>query len=177
MASTPYSQAIGPRSVETLSLACLKWSAEDEDLQQKVGGSVAADAGTVPAMQQDGPERPFQNEYWDNKVPGLYVDVVSGEPQVSSVDKLNSGTGWPSFTKPLEPANVVENIDRSHRMTRTGVRSKHGDGHLDHLSPDGPRDKGDLRWRMNSASFRFIHRNQLESEGYGRYLKFFTQES
>lgn len=128
-------------------------------------------------MQQDGPERPFQNEYWDNKVPGLYVDVVSGEPQVSSVDKLDSGTGWPSFTKPLEPANVVENIDRSHRMTRTGVRSKHGDGHLDHLSPDGPRDKGDLRWRMNSASFRFIHRNQLESEGYGRYLKFFTQES
>src|SRR3546814_6488739 len=86
-------------------------------------------------MQQDGPERPFQNEYWDNKVPGLYVDVVSGEPQVSSVDKLDSGTGWPSFTKPLEPANVVENIDRSHRMTRTGVRSKHGDGHLDHLSP------------------------------------------
>src|SRR3546814_1021868 len=95
MASTPYSQAIGPRSVETLSLACLKRSAEDEDLQQKVGGSVAADAGTVPAMQQDGPERPFQNEYWDNKVPGLYVDVVSGEPQVSSVDKLDSGTGWP----------------------------------------------------------------------------------
>src|SRR3546814_2939040 len=92
-------------------------------------------------------------------------DLVSGEPQVSSVDKLDSGTGWPSFTKPLEPANVVENIDRSHRMTRTGVRSKHGDGHLDHLSPDGPRDKGDLRWRMNSASFRFIHRNQLESEG------------
>src|SRR3546814_16209773 len=78
-------------------------------------------------MQQDGPERPFQNEYWDNKVPGIYVDVVSGEPQVSSVDKLDSGTGWPSFTKPLEPANVVENIDRSHRMTRTGVGTKTGD--------------------------------------------------
>src|SRR3546814_8382587 len=92
MASTPYSQAIGPRSVETLSLACLKRSAEDEDLQQKVGGSVAADAGTVPAMQQDGPERPFQNEYWDNKVPGLYVDVVSGEPQVSSVDRSEKHT-------------------------------------------------------------------------------------
>src|SRR3546814_19297137 len=79
-------------------------------------------------MQQDGPERPFQNEYWDNKVPGLYVDVVSGEPQVSSVDKLDSGTGWPSFTKPLAPAHVVENIDRTHRMTRHGVRAKPGDG-------------------------------------------------
>src|SRR3546814_8216207 len=113
MASTPYSQAIGPRSVETLSLACLKRSAEDEDLQQKVGGSVAADAGTVPAMQQDGPERPFQNEYWDNTVPGHYVDVVSGEPQVSSVDKLDSGTGWPGLPKHLETANVVANIAKT----------------------------------------------------------------
>src|SRR3546814_11849593 len=124
MASTPYSQAIGPRSVETLSLACLKRSAEDEDLQQQVGGSVSADAGTVPAMQQDGPERPFQNEYWDNKVPGLYVAVVSGEPQVSSVDKLDSGTRWPSFTKPLDPANGGENSDRSYRLTPTGVHKQ-----------------------------------------------------
>src|SRR3546814_16710589 len=100
-------------------------------------------------MQQDGPERPFQNEYWDNKVPGLYVDVVSGEPQVSSVDKLDSGTGWPSFTKPLEPANVVENLDRSHRMTRTGVRSKHGDGPLDTLSPDRHPNHADHTWPIN----------------------------
>ena len=123
--------------------------------------------------QQDGTERPFQNEYWDNKEPGLYVDVVSGEPLFASVDKFDSGTGWPSFTKPLEPANVVENVDRSHGMTRTEVRSKHGDSHLGHVFPDGPRDKGGLRYCMNSASLRFIHRDQLESEGYGEYLEAF----
>src|SRR3546814_14524895 len=96
-------------------------------------------------MQQDGPERPFQNEYWDNKVPGLYVDVVSGEPQVSSVDKLDSGTGWPSFTKPLEPANVVENIDRSHRMTRTGVRSKDRKSVVEGTSVSGRVELGGRR--------------------------------
>ena len=103
--------------------------------------------------------------------------MVSGEPLFASVDKFDSGTGWPSFTKPLEPANVVENVDRSHGMTRTEVRSKHGDSHLGHLFPDGPRDKGGLRYCMNSASLRFIHRDQLESEGYGEYLKLFTQEA
>ncbi|CAN7755773.1 peptide-methionine (R)-S-oxide reductase MsrB [Rhizobium sp. LjRoot258] len=117
--------------------------------------------------QQDGTERPLQNEYWDNKEPGLYVDVVSGEPLFASVEKYDSGTGWPSFTNPLEPANIVEKVDRSHRMTRTEVRSKHGDSYLGHLFPDGPRDKGGLRYCMNSASLRFIHRDQLESEGYG----------
>jgi peptide-methionine (R)-S-oxide reductase len=127
--------------------------------------------------QQDGTERPFQNEYWDNKEPGLYVDIVSGEPLFASVDKFDSGTGWPSFTKPLEPTNVVEHVDRSHGMTRTEVRSKHGDSHLGHLFPDGPRDRGGLRYCMNSASLRFIHRDQLESEGYGEYLKLFTQET
>jgi peptide-methionine (R)-S-oxide reductase len=127
--------------------------------------------------QQDGTERPFQNEYWDNKEPGLYVDLVSGEPLFASVDKFDSGTGWPSFTKPLEPANVVENVDRSHGMTRTEFRSKHGDSHLGHLFSDGPRDKGGLRYCMNSASLRFIHRDQLEREGYGDYLTLFTQEA
>jgi peptide-methionine (R)-S-oxide reductase len=127
--------------------------------------------------QEDATERPFQNEYWDNKEPGLYVDVVSGEPLFASVDKFDSGTGWPSFTKPLEPANVVETVDGSHGMPRTEVRSRHGNSHLGHLFPDGPRDKGGLRYCMNSASLRFIHRDQLEREGYGEYLQLFTQEA
>jgi peptide-methionine (R)-S-oxide reductase len=126
--------------------------------------------------QTDGTERPFANEYWDNKEPGLYVDVVSGEPLFASFDKFDSGTGWPSFTRPLEAANVVENVDNSHGMTRTEVRSKHGDSHLGHLFPDGPRDKGGLRYCMNSASLRFIHRDQLESEGYGEYAKLFAKQ-
>jgi peptide-methionine (R)-S-oxide reductase len=103
--------------------------------------------------------------------------VVSGEPLFASVDKFDCGTGWPSFTKPLEPANVVENVDRSHGMTRTEVRSKHGDSHLGHLFSDGPRDRGGLRYCMKSASLRFIHRDQLEREGYGEYLRLFTQEA
>ena len=123
--------------------------------------------------QQDGTERPFQNEYWDNKEPGLYVDVVSGEPLFASVDKYDSGTGWPSFTKPLESANVVENVERSHGMTRTEVRSSHGDSHLGHVFPDGPPDGGGLRYCINSASLRFIPLNRLESEGYGDYTKLF----
>lgn len=126
--------------------------------------------------QQDGTERPFQNEYWDNKEAGLYVDVVSGEPLFASTDKFDSGTGWPSFTKPLESANVVENVDKTHGMVRTEVRSKHGDSHLGHLFPDGPRDKGGLRYCMNSASLRFVPLNQLESEGYGEYLKLFASQ-
>jgi peptide-methionine (R)-S-oxide reductase len=123
--------------------------------------------------QQNGTERPFQNEYWDNKEPGLYVDVVSGEPLFASVDKFDSGTGWPSFTKPLEPANVVENVDRSHGMTRTEVRSTHGDSHLGHVFPDGPPERGGLRYCINSASLRFIPLDELESEGYGDYTKLF----
>lgn len=122
-------------------------------------------------------ERPFANEYWDNKEPGLYVDVVSGEPLFASFDKFDSGTGWPSFTRPLDTMNIVENVDSSQGMTRTEVRSKHGDSHLGHLFPDGSRDKGGLRYCMNSASLRFIHRDQLESEGYGEYAKFFLKEA
>src|ERR1043165_4619988 len=123
--------------------------------------------------QQDGTERPFQNEYWDNKEPGLYVDVVSGEPLFASVNKFDSGSGWPSFTKPIEPENVVENMDTSHGTTRTEVRSTHGDSHLGHVFPDGPPEGGGLRYCINSASLRFIPLDELESEGYGDYTKLF----
>src|SRR5689334_12161025 len=124
--------------------------------------------------QTGGTERAFANAYWDNKEPGLYVDVVSGEPLFASFDKFDSGTGWPSFTRPIEAANIVEHVDRTHGMARTEVRSRHGDSHLGHVFPDGPRDKGGLRYCMNSAALRFIHRDQLESEGYGDYLALFS---
>jgi methionine-R-sulfoxide reductase len=127
--------------------------------------------------QRDGTERPFENAYWDNKEPGIYVDVVSGEPLFASVNKFDSSSGWPSFTKPLEPENVVENTDSSHGMTRTEVRSRHGDSHLGHVFPDGPREAGGLRYCTNSASLRFIPVDELESAGYGIYRKLFeTQE-
>lgn len=123
--------------------------------------------------QHEGTERPFSNEYWDNHAAGIYVDVVSGEPLFSSLDKFDSGTGWPSFTKPLEPANVTEKTDTKLFMRRTEVRSKHADSHLGHVFDDGPRDKGGLRYCMNSASMRFIPVDRLEAEGYGQYKKLF----
>jgi peptide-methionine (R)-S-oxide reductase len=127
--------------------------------------------------QRDGTERPFDNAYWDNKKPGLYVDVVSGEPLFASVDKFDSGSGWPSFTKPIEPENVVENTDDSHGMTRTEVRSAHGESHLGHVFPDGPPEAGGLRYCINSASLRFIPLKELDIEGYGSYRKLLdTQE-
>lgn len=125
--------------------------------------------------QQDGTERPFQNAYWDSKEPGLYVDVVSGEPLFASTDKFDSGTGWPSFTRPVKSENIVENKDTSHGMVRTEVRSSNGDSHLGHLFPDGPADKGGLRYCINSASLRFVPENQLEAEGYGEYRHLFEQ--
>lgn len=124
--------------------------------------------------QESGTERPFSGEYWANKEPGIYVDIVSGEPLFASVDKFESGTGWPSFTQPIDADNVVEKSDRSHFMERTEVRSAHGDSHLGHVFSDGPRDKGGLRYCINSASLRFIHRDNLEAEGYGRYLSLFS---
>jgi methionine-R-sulfoxide reductase len=126
--------------------------------------------------QRDGTERPFQNEYWDNKKPGIYVDVVSGEPLFASTDKFESHSGWPSFTKPLDSKNVVENVDRGHGMTRTEVRSTYGDSHLGHVFPDGPQDAGGLRYCINSASLRFIPLDELESEGYGQYSKLFESQ-
>ena len=122
--------------------------------------------------QHEGTERPFANEYWDNHKPGIYVDVVSGEPLFSSLDKFESGTGWPSFTKPLEPSNVVTKTDRKFFMVRTEVRSKHADSHLGHVFNDGPPPTG-LRYCMNSASMRFIPVSKLEAEGYGKYLPLF----
>jgi peptide-methionine (R)-S-oxide reductase len=126
--------------------------------------------------QKNGTERPFTGEYWDNHEPGIYVDVVSGEPLFASVDKFESGSGWPSFTKPIESDNVVEKRDFSHLMIRTEVRSTHGDSHLGHVFTDGPKDEGGLRYCINSASLRFIHLDDLEAEGYGAYKKLFTTE-
>lgn len=119
--------------------------------------------------QQNGTERPGTGEHLGNKEPGVYVDIVSGEPLFASSDKYESGCGWPSFTKPIEPAHVNELRDDTHGMTRTEVRSMHGDSHLGHVFPDGPRDKGGLRYCINSASLRFVHRDDMEAEGYGAY--------
>ena len=120
--------------------------------------------------QENGTERPFSGEYDQHFEPGLYVDVVSGEPLFTSSQKFNSGCGWPSFAKPVEAAHVTELRDTTHGMIRTEVRSAHGDSHLGHVFPDGPREMGGLRYCINSASLRFVPKEEMEVEGYGAYL-------
>ncbi|MEJ0025027.1 MAG: peptide-methionine (R)-S-oxide reductase MsrB [Rhizomicrobium sp.] len=127
--------------------------------------------------QQSGTERPFENAFWDAKDPGLYVDIVSGEPLFASADKFDSGCGWPSFTKPVAGGKIVERTDTTLGMRRTEVRSGGADSHLGHVFDDGPEEAGGLRYCINSAALRFVPLADLEKEGYGDYLKLFTAEN
>ncbi len=127
--------------------------------------------------QHDGTEPPFKNAYWDNHEPGIYVDVVSGEPLFSSTDKFDSGTGWPSFTKPIAGGALTEKTDHKLLLPRTEVRSNDADSHLGHVFTDGPKDKGGLRYCINSAALRFVHKDDLEKEGYGEFLQLFEDEA
>jgi methionine-R-sulfoxide reductase len=142
----------------------------DDDIKQKLTPM------QYQVTQHEGTEPPFRNEYWNNHEAGIYVDVVSGEPLFSSLDKYDSGTGWPSFTKPLDKENVTTKTDQQFGMTRTEVRSAQGDSHLGHLFDDGPGPTGQ-RYCMNSASMRFIPVDKLEAEGYGEYVKLFKGDS
>ena len=156
--------------MSTLSISSILKEIEVAEYRKSEEAIASLTPEQFRVTQKSGTERPFTGEYVDNKEPGIYVDVVSGEPLFASSDKFESGTGWPSFTKPIEPANVNEVRDTSHGMTRVEVRSANADSHLGHVFPDGPRDQGGLRYCINSASLRFIHRDDMEAEGYGAYL-------
>ena len=146
-------------------------SAEQKTAYQKSQEAIAKlTPQQYQVTQQSGTERPGTGEYLHNKQPGIYVDIVSGEPLFASADKYESGCGWPSFTKPITPTYIKELRDASHGMVRIEVRSAHGDSHLGHVFTDGPRDRGGLRYCINSASLRFVHRDQMVAEGYGDYL-------
>jgi peptide-methionine (R)-S-oxide reductase len=151
--------------------------------QDTTQGGYRRDESTISGLtrrqyqvtQEAATEPAFRNEYWDNHEPGIYVDIVSGEPLFASVDKYDSRSGWPSFTVPIDPANIVEKRDKTFGMVRTEVRSAHGDSHLGHLFDDGPREAGGLRYCINSAAMRFIPLAELENTGYGEFLSLFDR--
>jgi peptide-methionine (R)-S-oxide reductase len=150
----------------------------DQKTYQKTTEAVAKLTPEQYRVTQDAATEPaFRNQYWDNHEQGIYVDIVSGEPLFSSIDKFESGSGWPSFTAPIDPANIVEKKDRSWGMTRVEVRSKNGDSHLGHLFDDGPASRGGLRYCMNSAAMRFIPVSELESAGYGEFAHLFPTDA
>lgn len=151
---------------------------KDDTIMTKEGKEISTDHLTDMqkyVTMEGGTEKPFQNEYWDHKEEGIYVDVINGEPLFSSTDKFDSGTGWPSFTRPISEHMITEHEDKKFGMTRTEVKSKDTDAHLGHVFNDGPAETGGLRYCINSASMRFVPKADLEKEGYGEYLKLFEK--
>jgi methionine-R-sulfoxide reductase len=156
-----------------LAMFCAPVWAEEDHMTEKSPKTLTPIQQYV--TQHGGTEKPFDNEYWNNHAEGIYVDIVSGEPLFSSLDKFDSGTGWPSFTKPIKQEVLQSTADDSHGMNRMEVRSNTADSHLGHVFEDGPKDKGGLRYCINSASLRFIPKENLEEEGYGEYLSLFQE--